>query len=408
MTKLTVFNIQNAKPQAKPYKLYDEKGLYLLISPHACKSWRFKFYFADKEQQLGLGTYPETTLQQARDRRDEARSQIQAGINPCKARKEAKRALKAAESFKTVALEWHDKKKARWTDNGDQILAALNNHIFPVIGSIAIGEVTKRDVLDFIRRLEDEDKIETAKRLRRYVKEIFQYAIGTDRVEYNPAAAVDPTVLKEPTQKRHFACIGKEELPELMKKVKTYDGDRQTQLALRFLMLTFVRTKEMRMAEWREFDLDRAAWNVPAEHMKMRRPHFVPLSTQAVEILREIRTLTGESPYVFPNQARRKAPYMSENTVLFAFYRMGYRSRMTGHGVRALASTVLNERGFNPDAIERQLAHVETNEIRAAYNRGSYLEERTHMMQWWGDYLDGMIVGDKIIRVNFAEQRIAS
>lgn len=401
---LTAIKINNAKKQAKPYKLHDERGLFLLIQPNGAKYWRFKYRYGGKEKLLSFGTYPDTELKAARQRRDSARKLIAEGLDPSQARKDdkAKQKSSIADTFESVVREWHEVKKGGWTKkHAANVLQSIDDNAIPYLGNKPVSAITKGDILDVLRRMEDREALETAARVRQRLRDIFRYAIGTDRAQHNPVSEIDITVLKALKPVRHFSTISKTELPEFLEKVKAYDGHPVTKAALKLILLTFVRTTELRSAEWNEFDLKGAIWNIPAEHTKKRRAHIVPLSKQALDILEELKPLTGDGRYLFPS-FRGKKGIMSENTILFAIYRMGYHSKMTGHGVRALASTLLNEMGFNADVVERQLAHVEENKVRAAYNRADYLEDRKKMMQHWADYLDGCAVQNaNVIQVAF-------
>jgi integrase len=379
---------RNAKPRTKPYKLADGEGLFLVIMPSGSKYWRMRYFFAGKEKLLALGVYPEVTLTDARDRRADARKVLAAGGDPGEAKKEAKRIaiLKTANSFETVAREWFEKRKHEWAASSVRtMLARLEQHILPKLGPRPIADISPPEVLAMLRVVEARGALETAQRLMQMCGQVFMYAIATGRAERNPVPDLRGA-LKTPVVKHH-AFLKASDLPKYLKRLDAYDGDVQTKLALRLLLLTFVRTTELRAAEWTEIDWDKAEWRIPAERMKMRELHIVPLSKQAIATLRQLQKHSGNLQYLFPNQ-HKPATFMSENTMLFALYRMGYHSRTTGHGFRSTASTILNEHGFRADVIERQLAHTERNTVRAAYNHAQYLPERRKMMQWWADYLD--------------------
>lgn len=381
--------VRNAQPQSKPYKITDGEGMFLLVTPSGSKYWRLKYLFTGKEKLLALGVYPEVSLADARERRLQARKMIAAGNDPGEAKKEAKRmaGLKNGNAFEPVAREWFEKRKHGWVVSySERMLARLEQHIFPKLGQRPVADITAPEILAMLRVVEGSGALDTAQRVMQTCGQIFMYAIATGRAERNPVPDLRGA-LKTPVPKHH-AYLKAADLPEFLKKLEIYDGALLTKLALRFLLLTFVRTTELREAEWMEIDWDKAEWRIPAERMKMRDPHIVPLSSQAVAALRELNKLTGNGKYVFQNE-HNFVTFMSENTMLFALYRMGYRSRATGHGFRATASTILNENGFMPDVIERQLAHAERNKVRAAYNHAQYLPERRKMMQWWADYLDG-------------------
>jgi integrase len=379
--------VRNAKPKSKPYKMSDGEGLFLLVTPSGGKYWRMKYFFAAKEKLLALGVYPEVSLSDARQRRIQARKVLAAGNDPGEVKKDAKRVLneKHANTFEVIAREWHKNRLPKWSPgHAKKILTRLERHIFPRIGTRPIADLTASELLSVMRKVEEHGG-EIAHRLLQVCGQIFAYAVVTDRVTTNPALSLRGALT--PVVKSNHAYIKPNELPEYLKDLDAYDGALQTKFALRFLLLTFVRTGELRGAEWAEVDLKKAEWRIPAERMKMKEPHTVPLSRQAVAVLKQLQPLTGQWRYVFPNQ-HKPSGQMSENTILFALYRMGYHSRATGHGFRSTASTVLNEHGFPPDVIERQLAHGERDKVRAAYNHAQYLPERRKMMQWWADYLD--------------------
>ena len=380
--------VRNAKPKLKPYKIADGEGLFLLITPAGGKYWRLKDFFAGKEKLLALGVYPGISLADARERRVQARKLLARGTDPGDAKKETKRAatLKSANTFETVAREWHDKRKHEWAASSARtMLSHLERHILPKLGSRPIADITAPEVLSVLRRIEDRGTLDTARRGMQVCAQIFMFAIATGRAERNPVPDLRGALKTPVTKNRPY--LQASELPAFLKKLASYDGQLQTKLALRFLLLTFVRSAELRAALWQEIDWDKAEWRIPAERMKMKELHIVPLSKQTIGVLRELQTLSGDRQFIFPNQ-HNPATYMSENTMLYALYRMGYHSRATGHGFRSTASTILNEHGFRADVIERQLAHTERNSVRAAYNHAQYLSERREMMQWWADYLD--------------------
>jgi integrase len=380
--------VRNAKPKAKPYKIADGEGLFLLITPAGGKYWRLKYFFAGKEKLLALGVYPDVALADARERRAQARRVLANGRDPGEARKEAKRVavLESANSFEVVAREWFEKRRHEWASStADTMLGRLEQHILPKLGQRPIADIGPPEVLATLRVIESRGALETARRMMQICGKIFMYAIATGRAERNPVPDLRGA-LKTPVVKHH-SFLQASDLPAYLGKLEEYDGSLQTKLALRLLLLTFVRTTELRGAQWTEIDWDKAEWRIPAERMKMRELHIVPLSRQAIAVLRELEKHSGDRQYVFPN-GHKPAAFMSENTMLYALYRMGYHSRATGHGFRSTASTILNEHGFRADVIERQLAHGERNSVRAAYNHAQYLPERREMMQWWADYLD--------------------
>lgn len=394
---LTDTLIRKAKTPTKPTKLTDERGLYLLCAPSGGRWWRFKYRYAGKEKLLSLGTYPDVSLAKARVAREEARRQLAAGIDPSEARQQEKRekAEAAANDFETVAREWLENVKGSWAAvyHGDT-LKRFEAFVFPTIGRRPIANVTAAELLPLLRQIEARGTLVTAHKVLRACGQVFRYGIATARCERNPAADLRGA-LKALPRPKHMAALPAAELPAFLTKIEAYDGEVQTRLALKILALTFVRTNELRSATWAEIDLAKAEWVIPAERMKTKAPHHVPLSRQAVEAFRTLQAMNGKWPWVFAGRAPSQP--MSKNTVLFALYRMGYHSRMTGHGFRALASTTLNEMGYRPDVIERQLAHTEKNAVRAAYHRSQYLEERKTMMQAWADFLDAQRGGAKVV-----------
>ena len=381
-------NIRNAKPKDKLYRLFDGKGLYLEVLPSGGKYWRLKYRYAGKEKRLALGVYPEVTLAVARERCDQARKALAVGNDPGELKKEAKRLviLKSENTFEAIAREWYDQHKHEWVTNyAEKMIVRLERHIFPTLGNRPVADIKAPELLSVLRVVEKSGALDLTRRLKQTCGQIFMYAISTGRAERNPVPDLQGA-LKTPVQKNR-AYLKANELPEYLIKLEAFDGEQQTKLALTLLLLTFVRTTELRAAVWQEINFDTAEWRIPAERMKMRDPHIVPLSKQAVAILMELQKHSGNREHLFPNQ-NKPSIFMSENTMLFALYRMGYHSKATGHGFRSTASTILNENGFTPDVIERQLAHMERDKVRAAYNHAQYLPERRKMMQWWADYLD--------------------
>lgn len=399
---LTDTAIRKAKPRedGKARKLFDGGGLFLLVKPNGARYWRLKYRFHGKEKLLALGVYPDVSLKSARDKRDDARKQIAAGIDPSEARKAEKAARSSENSFEAIAREWWSKHKPNWSEShSSRIMLRLENDVFPWIGSKPIQDITPPELLTVLRRIENRGALETAHRIHQSCGQIFRYAIATLRAERDTAAdlkgALPPT-----NQKHHASITDPKKIGELLRAIDNYQGQFITRCALQFAPLVFVRPGELRHAEWSEIDLDKAEWRIPAEKMKMKTVHIVPLSTQAVAILNEIKPLTGHSKYVFPSVRTLKRP-MSENTVTAALRRLGYASgEMTGHGFRSMASTILNEQGWHRDAIERQLAHMERDSVRAAYNYAEHLPERIKMMQAWSDYLVGLKMGGDIVPIS--------
>lgn len=402
---LTDTAIRNAKPGTKPVKMFDESGLFLLVAPSGGKWWRFKYRFGGKEKLLSLGTYPEVSLKEARDKRDEARKQVATGIDPGEHRKahKAAKAERTGNSFEIVAREWFAKYSPNWVaSHSDKIIRRLERDVFPWIGGRPIVEVTAPELLTVLRRIENRGAIETAHRALQNCGQVFRYAVATSRAERDPSGDLRGAL--PPTKEKHHASItDPKAIGELLRAIDGYQGSLVTKCALKLAPLFFVRPGELRKAEWSEFNLDSAEWRIPASRMKMREQHIVPLSTQAVAILRELQALTGNGSYVFPG-ARTNGRPMSENTVNAALRRLGYSNdEMTGHGFRSMASTLLNEQGWNRDAIERQLAHAERDAVRAAYNYAEHLPERKRMMQAWADYLDAIAASDKVVAGKFGK-----
>ncbi|HVP87125.1 MAG TPA: integrase arm-type DNA-binding domain-containing protein [Casimicrobiaceae bacterium] len=394
---LTDLAIRRTKARDRAYKLYDEKGLYLLVSTTGARLWRLKYRVAGKEKTLALGVYPERSLVQARDDTYDARKLIRGGVDPSAQRKEEKRErrIRAENTFEILACEWHANQCGKWTTgHAKTMLRRLQTHLFPALGKRPIAEIEAPELLDAFRGIEREAQKksrgsnEIAHRMLQASGQIFRYAIATGRARRDPSGDLRGA-LKAKEKTRNLAALSEADLPDFLKNLHAYDGTPQTKLALRLLLLTFVRTGELRGAQWAEFELDKAQWRIPAERMKMRSEHIVPLSTQSIAVIKELHRLNDGRRWVFGNQADHEKP-MSENTLLYALYRMGYHSRATAHGFRATASTILNEQGFRADVIERQLAHVERNKVRAAYHRTEYLIERRQMMQHWADFLDGL------------------
>ena len=387
---LTHTAVKNAKPKEKPYKLTDGDGLYVLVKPNGGKYWRFKYLYAGKEKLLALGMFPEISLDEARDMRLAARKLIATGADPGSKRKEEKRrkAYNAENSFQVVAKEWFETNKPKWTpDHAERLWRRLKLHIISEMGDRPIVEITALDLLDAIRKVEKRGATETSHRLLQTCSVIFRYAVLTGRIKYNPTQDLKGALV--PHKPENHPTILAKELPKFFKQLEAVETTVLNKLAIRLLMLCFVRQGELRQAKWEDIDLKAKEWRLPAHTTKMRDSHIVPLARQTINLLAELERLTGEGDLLFPAQQRRRHAMMSENTINHVLRKMGYEGKLVGHGFRALASTTLNEKGFAPDVIERQLAHAERNKIRAAYNRAQYLPERRKMMQWWADYLDG-------------------
>ncbi|WP_339710952.1 integrase arm-type DNA-binding domain-containing protein [uncultured Sphingosinicella sp.] len=402
--RLSALAIRNAKPRETPYKLGDGGGLYLLIKPNSARLWRMNYAYMGRQKTLSFGEWPLISLAEAREKRDEARRILAAGLDPSEERKlEQMRAeLAASNTFRAIAEEWYLKNereglssltlaKIRW----------LLDKAYATLANRPITEIGAQEVLMVLRRIEAAKHYESAKRMRSIISRVFRYAIATARADRDVAvdlrgALVTPKV-------KHLAAItDPANAGGLMRAIAGYNGHTITKIALEMSAHVFVRPGELRQAEWPEFDFDRALWVLPSEKMKMRRPHRVPLSRQVLALLEQLKPLTGHGRYVFPSFHTPRRP-MSENTVNTALRRLGYaQDEMTAHGFRAMAATLLNEMSiWNADAIERQLAHMENNGVRRAYTRGEYWEERVRMMQHWSDYLDQLRDGAKVIRAKF-------
>jgi integrase len=397
---LTDTAIRGTKPGKKPFKMYDREGLFLLVNPSGSKLWRWRYRFDGKEKLMALGEYPVVGLAQARERHLAARKSLAAGCDPMAERKaegEAKqkearaRQREAENSFENIARKWWEwwsiGKSPRHTDT---VMRRLEADVFPAFGHKFIDAVTAADVRELMLKIERRDARDVAKRAHETTSQVFRFAIARDIASRNPAADFKPRDILAEAKTENRARVNAKELPELLAKMDDYNGDAITRFAMKLMAYTFVRTSEEIEAPWTEFDLDEARWIIPAERMKMNTPHIVPLSRQALEVLRALKLLTGNGRLVFPGANNRNKP-MSNNTILYALYRLGYRDRMTGHGFRGLASTILNENGFDESHIELQLAHMKRNKVAAAYNHAKYLKQRTTMMQWWADYLDAQL-----------------
>lgn len=401
---LTDTAIRKAAPRDKPYKLSDGGGMYLEVMPSGAKYWRLKYRMAGKEKRFALGVYPVVSLASARQGREEARKLLVQGVDPSAARQEAKQAkaeviAMAADTFETVGREWMGRQEvAEVTANKTRWI--LETFLFPEIGSRPISEITPRELLAALRKVEESGKLETAKRAKIKAGQIFRYAMLEGKVKTDPTTSLRGA-LKPPKNRHHAAITDPVQVGELLRAIDGFTGQPVTLAALKLAPLVFVRPGELRQAEWTEIDLDGAMWRIPPERMKMNAAHLVPLSKQVLMILRELHPLTGTGRYVFPGLRSASRP-ISENTVNAALRRLGYSNdEMTGHGFRSLAATRLNEMGWNPDAIERQLAHAESNKVRDAYTHAAqYLSERKRMMQAWADYLDALCAGGKVLVFN--------
>lgn len=408
--------IRNAKPDKKPIKLTDGGGLYLEVRPTGAKLWRYRYRIAGKENVFAAGEYAQApsgetkeqaqsrrnagmlTLAEARARREECRALVKQGIHPAHHRQAARmeQSARYANTFEAVAREWIAKKKPGWTAYYlRQVERYLEADVFPYVGNLPIRNVMAAHLLEIVRRVEGRGAETVALLVRQWASAIFRYAVATLRADIDPAAALRGAIHRPRVE--HRKPMSREQVADFMAALDVYAGYRTTVIALRLMLLTFVRTVELRGAHWTEIDLDRAEWRIPAERMKMREPHIVPLSRQSIELLRELHTYTGGGGMLFPNYRNPKI-CMTDTTLNRALERMGFNGKgsigFSAHGFRATASTILNEIGFRPDVIERQLAHAERNKVRASYNQAEYLEERRAMMQQWADLTDELAKHD--------------
>jgi len=384
---LNDMQIRRAKPEAKAYTLGDGQGLSLLIEPNGSKSWRFRYRFAGKPKMISLGVYPTITLADARSRRDDARKLVAEGKNPSELRKEQKMALQteSENSFEKIATEWHQMKSAKWSEGyASDIMEAFQNDIFPYIKARPVGEIKPLELLNVLRKIEKRGALEKMRKVRQRCSEVFRYAIATGRAEFNPAADLSSAL--EVHQSNHFPYLKADEIPDFLRALDGYTGSRLVQIATKLLMITGVRTIELRAAAWSEFDIDNALWEIPAERMKMRRPHLVPLSIQAIDLLNELKLMTGNYRYVFPGRNDPNKP-MSEASINQVIKRVGYEGKLTGHGFRHTMSTLLHEHGFESAWIETQLGHIDKNIIRGTYNHAQYFSQRRKMMEWYSNII---------------------
>ena len=383
---LTDTKIRTIKPAEKPRKLFDGGGLFLLVTPTGGKLWRLKYRFGGVEKLLAIGAYPQISLAEARQKRDQASALMLNGIDPNEVKKAQKAAgAQEAETFEVIAREWHTKLSSSWApSHANKIIRRLELYVFPWLGDRPIKSITAPDLLMVLRRIEAKGTLETAHRTKQNCGQVFRYAVATGRAERDPSGDLRGAI--PPAAGKHMATItDPKEIAGLLRSIDDYRGGIVTRCALQLAPLVFVRPGELRHAEWSEFNLDAAEWRIPAEKMKSSVLHIVPLSRQALDVLREIYPLTGHGRCVFTSPRTDSKP-MSSNAILSALRRMGFtKDEMSGHGFRSMASTLLNEQGWNRDAIERQLAHAERNSVRAAYNYAEFMPERKRMMQAWAD-----------------------
>jgi integrase len=400
---LTDLAVKNLKPENRMKKYTDRDGLYVVVTPSGGKLWRFDYRFRGKRKTLSIGPYPEWSLTEAREELEKARKMLSRGLDPAEAKQHRKEIERGENGFELIAREWFSKFSREWAPgHADRVIRALERDVFPWIGNRAVHEITPPEYLKVLRRVEERGAVDTAHRLRQIGSAVFRYCIATGRAERDICADLRGAI--PPVRGKNMAVItDHQEVGALLRAIDEYRGGLIVRCALRLAPLVFVRPGELRRMEWAEINFTTAEWVIPAEKMKMRQAHIVPLSSQALEILEEIKAVTGEGQYVFPSPRTWERP-MSENAVLAALRSMGYaKEQMTGHGFRSMASTLLNAMGWEPDVIEKQLAHSEKNRVRAAYNRHDYLPERTKMMQAWANYLDALREGATVLPFRKAE-----
>ncbi len=399
--KLTVKQIDSSKPKEKDYKLSDGGGLYLLVKTNGGKYWRLKYRIDGKEKLLAIGIYPTVTLADARRKRDDAKRLLADGIDPNQQRKEQKQASKidSVNTFKNIALEWYEGRKDRWSVGyRDDMMDAFEKDVFPYIGNRPIAEIKPMELLEVLSIMEKRGATEKLKKVRQRCGEVWKYAIITGRAEYNPAPDLASAFV--PHKREHYAHLSVSELPEFLSSIDKYMGSQIVRVALRVLILTGVRPGELRKAEWSEINFDTGVWEIPAEKMKMRRPHIVPLSEQVIDLLKQIHPISGSYQYIFPSRTDYKK-HISDMALNTMIRRMGYSGRATGHGFRHTMSTILHEQGYNTAWIETQLAHVDKNSIRGTYNHAQYIDGRREMLQWYADYMGALENGDNVVHGNF-------
>lgn len=392
---LTDLAVRNAKPGPRLQKLSDGRGLQLHISPTGSRLWRWAYRFDGKQKLMALGVYPDISLAQARQAVDAARKLLATGIDPMDQRKADKLSRQQAvdNTFSEVAKRWW----AHWSPSrsprhAEYVIRRLESDVFPALGDRPVDQIQAPELVRMIKAIEERGALDIAKRSLQTCGQIFRYAIAHGHAMRNPATEIRPGDILTARKKQNYARLDAKELPDLLRHIEVYQGSSVTRLAMKLIAMTFVRTSELIGARWEEFDLDNSRWDIPAERMKMKTPHVVLLSHQAVQLLRNLHMLTGHRALLFPGERSYEKP-MSNNTILKALERMGYKGRMTGHGFRGIASTVLHEQGWPHEHIELQLAHQERDDTSAAYNHALYLKPRAEMMQWWSNYLDRCALG---------------
>lgn len=402
---LTDAKIRNTKPTDKPIKLTDSNGLYLEVKSNGSKLWRYRYKIGGKENVYAVGEYPTISLADARVERISARELVKQGIHPSHNRrlKVSDQITENENTFKALAVEWMatTQKKKGWNPcYVNQVKTVMTADVFPFVGTLPVRNITSAHMLSILERIEKRGAHTVAILAHQWCSAVFRYAIGRRKADSDPMYVLRGTIQRPKVQ--HNKPLPEKEIPVFLRKLEEYSCQRTTYIAMRLLMLTFVRTGELRAATWDEFDLNNAVWRIPADRMKMGEAHIVPLSLQSVELLKELRALTGSQQWLFPNY-RRPMDCMTATTLNRVIERMGYAGKFSAHGFRGTASTILNEMGYRPDVIERQLAHSERNKVRASYNQAEYLQDRKEMMQQWSDLLDGLKAGAKVIPFKRAE-----
>jgi integrase len=386
---LTNISAKSASPKDKDYKLFDEKGLFLLVKKNGAKYWRLKYRFGGKEKLLSLGVYPEVPLKEARDKALDFRQVLRSGEDPSAQRKTQRTPIDTPDTpnrFEPVARRWHELNTPRWTPRyALKVMQMLERRIFPFIGNRRIEELKNSDILEVLRKMENDGVRETTRKVKTYLQQIYTYAIAEGIADHNPVTGIGHA-LKALPPANHQRSLPINMMASFIDAINKDSAHPVVKLGLKLLLLTMTRTGEVRYGRWEEVDFDKRIWLIPAERMKMRNDHLIPLSAQAISVLKELHTLTGHSEYIVrsPNNIRKP---LSENAFLVLIKRIGFTQHTTTHGLRATASTALNEAGFRAEVIEKQLAHEERNQVRKAYNRADYLEERREMLQWWADQL---------------------
>jgi len=405
---LTDSLIKSLRGKPKQYAQNDGDGLSLLVLPNGTMSWRYRYRFAGKAKMLSLRGYPEVSLKQAREDRDALKKILKSGKDPSLFRKQATLENEQAQvnTFEVVAKAWHDRWKVDKTpEHAERVWRRLELNIFPDVKNIPISDITARALKKIIQKLEDRDATSMTRRVLNSCSQVFAYAVHEELIEINPAKNIDAKLAFKPHVEKNFKRVSAKELPALLRDIDKYGdeyaGTELTRIGLQLLAYTFVRTTELIGARWDEIDLKRGLWQIPAERMKMRNPHIVKLSDQALTLFKRLHEISGGREFVFPN-AKSPKTHISNNTLIYALYRMGYHSKMTGHGFRGIASTILHEQGYNHAHIELQLAHSERDKVSSSYNYAEYLEPRAHMLQAWADYLDGLKAGAEVINLKTA------